>query len=438
MGDRSGSLRIDVAAVGAQDRSMEPREPSQELTLLQTPRNVDRRIAGVCGGLAQRWHVDPLLIRVAAVLLLLSSGVGAVLYGAGWMLMPARPDTRAPIEQVFPGASRWSRKRVVWSVVIASIVVALLVGKFTPGGALPLVILAAVWFFARRRKTRQLSVTGRTATGAMTGAAAVGAESASYGAWSTADAHHRQASAPTEFDRAVHMWQQRLHQVSATQDSAPVPLPTADLAPRAGLLNRRPEPSWGRGLALIGIATGVFLLAFMVFGVSVAGADTPRALLVPASLALGVIAIGLLVGSRIGRPRLAVGAGLVLSAVLMIAIASPFDTMVPTVTSSEVSAIEALPEGGIVVEGQALDMDLSALVLDVDLTLPVVVHGGLLEITLPEQYTVIVEYHVNGGLLDLPNESFLGTADGIWTADQRGSHTLRLVVEIHGGSVSVS
>jgi signal transduction histidine kinase/phage shock protein PspC (stress-responsive transcriptional regulator) len=52
-------------------------------------RRSDRRvIAGVCSGLARHLGVDPLIIRVAFILLALAGGAGVVMYGAFWVLAP--------------------------------------------------------------------------------------------------------------------------------------------------------------------------------------------------------------------------------------------------------------------------------------------------------------------------------------------------------------
>ncbi|MBP9501612.1 MAG: PspC domain-containing protein [Candidatus Promineofilum sp.] len=49
----------------------------------------DRMIAGVCGGLAAYLGVDPVLVRLAFVILLLASGVGLGIYVVLWFVMPA-------------------------------------------------------------------------------------------------------------------------------------------------------------------------------------------------------------------------------------------------------------------------------------------------------------------------------------------------------------
>ena len=49
----------------------------------------DRKVAGVCGGLARSFGVDPLVLRIAVVVLTVFGGAGALLYGLAWLLLPA-------------------------------------------------------------------------------------------------------------------------------------------------------------------------------------------------------------------------------------------------------------------------------------------------------------------------------------------------------------
>ena len=50
----------------------------------------DRMLAGVAGGIARYLNVDATLVRVGiAALTLLMTGVGAALYIAAWLLIPA-------------------------------------------------------------------------------------------------------------------------------------------------------------------------------------------------------------------------------------------------------------------------------------------------------------------------------------------------------------
>ena len=53
-------------------------------------RGTDRILSGVCSGLAEGFHVDPLWVRLGFVLLAFVQGVGVLLYIVLWLLMPER------------------------------------------------------------------------------------------------------------------------------------------------------------------------------------------------------------------------------------------------------------------------------------------------------------------------------------------------------------
>ncbi len=61
----------------------------------------DRMIAGVCGGLGKYFEVDPTIVRLVMVLLFFAGGVGFVLYGALWLIMPVEgPGAPVPPQQL--------------------------------------------------------------------------------------------------------------------------------------------------------------------------------------------------------------------------------------------------------------------------------------------------------------------------------------------------
>jgi phage shock protein C len=51
----------------------------------------NRKLAGVCGGLAQYFNLDATLIRVLFVALAVLGGSGLVIYLAMWILVPKEP-----------------------------------------------------------------------------------------------------------------------------------------------------------------------------------------------------------------------------------------------------------------------------------------------------------------------------------------------------------
>jgi phage shock protein PspC (stress-responsive transcriptional regulator) len=63
------------------------RDEVRDLGRLRRSRS-DRKIAGVAGGLARHLDIDPIILRVALVVLVFFGGAGLVIYGACWLLVP--------------------------------------------------------------------------------------------------------------------------------------------------------------------------------------------------------------------------------------------------------------------------------------------------------------------------------------------------------------
>lgn len=64
-----------------------PAEGGGRFTLRRS--RTDRMLGGVCGGLATSLDVDPALVRIGVVVLtVLSSGFGAIVYVAAWIVVP--------------------------------------------------------------------------------------------------------------------------------------------------------------------------------------------------------------------------------------------------------------------------------------------------------------------------------------------------------------
>lgn len=59
----------------------------------------DRKVAGVCGGLGEYFELDPVLFRVAFVVLAFAGGLGILLYVALWLAVPGPAVPGARSEQ---------------------------------------------------------------------------------------------------------------------------------------------------------------------------------------------------------------------------------------------------------------------------------------------------------------------------------------------------
>ncbi|GAB3755279.1 PspC domain-containing protein [Microlunatus parietis] len=122
----------------------------------------DRKLTGLCGGIAAHWGIDPLLVRIGGVLLALSGGVGLVLYLAGWLLIPEQDSERSKLEElVGPRIRKVPREAWIAIVVVASVISISVFGSLLPFGLGPALILAGIWYFGYHRGRRN---DGRTSS----------------------------------------------------------------------------------------------------------------------------------------------------------------------------------------------------------------------------------------------------------------------------------
>ncbi|MET1073407.1 MAG: PspC domain-containing protein [Umezawaea sp.] len=57
-----------------------------------------RKIAGVAAGIAERYQIDPVIVRVAFVAMALCNGAGVFIYLLGWLGLPQEDDEVSPVE----------------------------------------------------------------------------------------------------------------------------------------------------------------------------------------------------------------------------------------------------------------------------------------------------------------------------------------------------
>ena len=55
--------------------------------------NSSRMLAGVCGGIAEYFNIDPTIVRILWVVVSLFGFAGVVVYLAGAFIIPEKPDT---------------------------------------------------------------------------------------------------------------------------------------------------------------------------------------------------------------------------------------------------------------------------------------------------------------------------------------------------------
>lgn len=60
-----------------------------------------RKIAGVASGIANRYRIDPVLVRVGFVVAAIYGGAGVLAYLLGWLFLPEQDDEVSPVESLF-------------------------------------------------------------------------------------------------------------------------------------------------------------------------------------------------------------------------------------------------------------------------------------------------------------------------------------------------
>jgi phage shock protein PspC (stress-responsive transcriptional regulator) len=259
------------------------------------PRN-DRQVAGVAAGIARRYDIDPVLVRVGFVVAAFS-GIGAALYVAGWILLPDEPAD--------PAAPRPNRPRT-WLVIALAVAAAVTMGTVFGGNGpdwiLPLLVVAGLLYLLHRSRGNRhaqaaeaatvaapMSATGPSLVKEGTGAAGSTEPPASPPAWDPLGA------APFAWD-----------------------LPEPSPAPAEPPPRRLPVTPVTLGLALIaGSATAVI----MMFG----GLLTLANLAVLCGVVLAVLGAGLVVGAFLRTGRGLIPFALILSALTWAVVAAPMD-----------------------------------------------------------------------------------------------------------------
>ncbi|MCT2588140.1 PspC domain-containing protein [Actinophytocola gossypii] len=84
-----GAMHGDVEDMAKDFWATRPRRPRR-----------GRKIAGVAAGVANRYRIDPTLVRVALVVAAIYGGAGIVAYLLGWLFLPEQDDEVSPFESM--------------------------------------------------------------------------------------------------------------------------------------------------------------------------------------------------------------------------------------------------------------------------------------------------------------------------------------------------
>jgi phage shock protein PspC (stress-responsive transcriptional regulator) len=252
-------------------------------------RDTERRwFGGVCAGLADKWRVDPLLIRAAAVVLAFIGGLGLTAYLVLWLLLP---DRRGDLL-----LERALRRGDGWPVVLLVITAFVLVGGIVSigqgnswGGPLWVLVPVAlvVWFIVDRGRSSGAAPTDppRPAADAAgpppTGGTTMSAPTPAYAPGSTPGAPPPRYGYPPEPGSTS----PRYGYPTDSRGTPPPGAPPRPVAPPPPPGPRRRRPSGFVGLISLG-------LALALFGVGVA-LDGPLGFPgVPAVLGFGLALAG--------------------------------------------------------------------------------------------------------------------------------------------------
>ncbi len=388
--------------------------------------STDARLAGVCAGAARQFGVDPVLIRVVAVPLALSGGVGIVAYLGAWLLFPTDDNQQAPLELALPQlASTDDRTRLLF-IGLGSVFVPMLFGASLPGSIAPVMILAAIWWLATRNKDQaptnseqQLPFTPNkqvTPSEQMTALPP--------------------AAPNTPFEQSVDTWQRRLGDVDSGRITAPA---QPDAAART-MASERPnligstaatlvapphKPRrllWGLALCVLALAAGT--ASYFAFD------QVSNPLQLGVGVALGVLSLGLLARLRSPRPYLVVLLGVILAVGSL---------LVPNITANDFTAageqytgtytsVAQLPGQPIKLAASEATIDLGELRPTTPVTLSIDSLASATTIVLPSGVAYRIDYHVRMGSLLLPGQEISGFADS--SATGNGAAPL-LILDLH-------
>jgi phage shock protein PspC (stress-responsive transcriptional regulator) len=235
-----------------------------------------RMVAGVCQGLGEYFDVDPVIFRVTLAVLAFFGGIGIIAYGLAWLFIPHAGSPTTRLESWF--TNQPSRRRRDAAIVVAALIA--------------LALIANGFVFRARFNGAVFVIAAVLVIVALLGKARQGERSASP----ATDSGYRQTAT----------W--------GTSSPAWEPAATTWVTPTA---TRRP-PSW-LGWLTVG---ATLLVAGVLSVVGITGAAHPQPADVLA-VCVGVIGLGLVVGTLVGRAWLLIPLGLLLVICLAAADALP-------------------------------------------------------------------------------------------------------------------
>ncbi|MDT9592791.1 PspC domain-containing protein [Nocardioides zeae] len=356
----------------------------------------DRYVAGVAGGIARHFDVDPVVVRVTLAVLTLFAGSGALLYLGLWLLVPADDREQAVIHLD-------ERSRTVAVAVTGGIAALALFGWMLDGWVpWPLLVVALVAALVLGNRQRRGPATAPPAYPASPSGPAYPA-GPGYPPGPTGPTHQAYASGPATAGPTAPYRSSPVDPSPGFDATKPYYGVTAPPRP-ASPAKRGPVLFWFT-LALAALAVGV-LAVVDVAGAPVAGSAYP-------ATALGVVGAMLLVGAFWGRAGGLILVGLVLTVATAGSLAaervdSERRTVAPT-TAAQVQDRYEYRLGETVIDlGDVRDPEgLADRVVDVRAGV------GRVELVLPTDLPVTVDVEVGLGSITLPDQSSGGGGIGL-------------------------
>jgi phage shock protein PspC (stress-responsive transcriptional regulator) len=127
-------------------------------------RGKDKVLAGVCAGAGRWFGVDPVIFRVVLAVLSLTGGIGLIIYGTGWLIIPQEGEEESEAHRLLSGRIEGAPLTAVLMALVGCGLYASMLGNGV-NQAFSLVLLAATaaavyWSQQRRRAAEQAGPAG--------------------------------------------------------------------------------------------------------------------------------------------------------------------------------------------------------------------------------------------------------------------------------------
>jgi phage shock protein PspC (stress-responsive transcriptional regulator) len=425
----------------------------------------DVKLTGLCGGVAQHWGIDPVLVRVGWALLALSGGIGLVLYLAGWLLIPVEGSDKALVDDLFgESVRRWPRELWITLVVVATLAMCTVFGWLSPFTIAPAIVIAVIWYFGFYKGRQSKTDTAPTPT----------VDAGPEPARPSESQFVRYPGPPTAFTEAAEAWQRRVdeHLSRAPAEGPTSPPDGWPSPPPANQSQPAPDPEPAEHTAFlaepdpVGLyvetlpaaapvkmsdaksAKRLRMVSLIVLGLTLSGLGVAQALGAAIPLAsylaaaLLVIGVTLVIATWLGKARGLLPVGAVLAVAVLIVTTAGSALEVPMSTSRAYTTLAELPAAGDSEDFGKLSVDLSQLAVATDASYTAHIDLGRLEVTVPKDANVVVNYSADMGAVRAYGDEVQGGSELTGQIpDPRpgrpGEPTLTLNLSVDAGNIQV-